>query len=190
MPNEIQIIHDDGRFWSKVDVRGPNECWPWTAGTRDGYGQFKLGGKNQNAHRVAYELSVGPISDGLFVCHSCDERACQNPAHFFLGTNTDNMQDAMNKGRLATGHRNGRHTHPECTATGDRNGRRTYPELTARGERNGKALLTEAKVRAIRSSYLLGSASRAALARLYGITWCAINSVLGGRTWRHVEELS
>lgn len=93
------------RFWSKVDVRGEDECWEWTAGKdRHGYGQFYAHGENVIAHRFAWTLVHGDVPKGtghhgLCVCHSCDNRACQNPSHFFLGSNLDNMQDMVRKGR-------------------------------------------------------------------------------------------
>jgi hypothetical protein len=66
-------------------VRGPGECWPWLAGTTGGgYGYIVKGGKHGKmlgAHRVAYELTVGPIPPGLCIDHLCRNRACVNPAH-------------------------------------------------------------------------------------------------------------
>lgn len=72
------------------------DCVEW-AGLRfrDGYG--RVGSKQ--AHRVAWEQTYGPIPEGLFVLHRCDNRPCVNPEHLFLGTNTDNMQDMVAKGR-------------------------------------------------------------------------------------------
>lgn len=88
------------RFWKKVDRRGPDECWPWTAGRhRQGYGLIGLTGMSTLAHRVAYTLVVGPIPDGLLVRHRCDNPPCCNPAHLELGTQTDNMRDAAVRGR-------------------------------------------------------------------------------------------
>lgn len=88
------------RFWSKVDIRGPHECWPWTAVTlRDGYGAIWHDGNNKRAHRVAYFLTHGELADGLVVMHSCDDPRCVNPAHLSLGTNADNMADRSAKGR-------------------------------------------------------------------------------------------
>lgn len=86
------------RFWDKVDVKGKDECWLWTASTRNGYGAFKLDGRVVSAHRIAYALEFGWPKN--YVCHRCDIRICCNPKHLFDGTHSDNMKDAFNKGRL------------------------------------------------------------------------------------------
>lgn len=88
-------------FWAKVDIRGEAQCWLWAASrTQLGYGHFWLNMKNQKAHRVAWTLTNGSIPPGLRVLHHCDVRACVNPAHLWLGTQSDNMKDAAVKGRL------------------------------------------------------------------------------------------
>lgn len=91
------------RFWSKVDKSG--ECWLWKSSRGPkGYGQFtvKRGSNPVLTHRLAWELTSGPIEGGLFVLHRCDNPPCCNPEHLFLGTNADNVRDMMSKGR----HRN------------------------------------------------------------------------------------
>lgn len=75
---------------------------------QDGYGLLKIAGKKHYAHRVAYELTHGPIPAGLMVCHRCDNPPCVNPDHLFLATQKGNIQDAVAKDRTAHGRRNGR----------------------------------------------------------------------------------
>lgn len=83
-------------------------CWEWTGGTngKQGYGQFRVRGKRVQVHRASYEAFIGPIPNGLFACHRCDNKLCFNPSHLFLGTPRDNAWDASVKGRL------GRFKHP------------------------------------------------------------------------------
>jgi hypothetical protein len=91
-------------FWSKVDIRGPHECWEWTAGKlRDGYGYLNAGGKKYIASRIAYQLTYSPPGS-MCVCHTCDNPGCCNPAHLWLGTRAENIQDRVSKGRNGGGH--------------------------------------------------------------------------------------
>ncbi len=100
---------DVQRFWAKVKTGGPGGCWLWTASRMDayGHGQFtrSVAGKQRHlyAHRVVWELTVGPIPAGQVVCHRCDVPECVNPQHLFLGTQQDNLNDARQKGRLIDG---------------------------------------------------------------------------------------
>jgi hypothetical protein len=99
---------DIERFWSKVNKT--NTCWLWAAGTtRKGYGQIRDNkGYNVRAHRISYEIAFGNIPEGTHVLHTCDDRRCVNPEHLFLGTNLENMRDAVEKKRTMTGSRNPR----------------------------------------------------------------------------------
>ena len=97
------------RFWAKVEILGSAECWPWKASVRGGgYGQFgDPSGVSHcvGSHRFAFELFNGPVPPGQQVCHRCDNPPCCNPAHLFLGTPSDNVQDAIRKKRFTHGER-------------------------------------------------------------------------------------
>lgn len=88
------------RFWSKVNVKGKDECWLWTAAkNHNGYGQFNNGVSNCRPHRWLWEREIGPIPNGTLLLHRCDNRACVNPNHLWLGTAQDNTDDMIVKGR-------------------------------------------------------------------------------------------
>lgn len=100
------------RFWSHVDKNGPihpvlgTPCWDWQGCTDPmGYGRIHIGsgGQSFTTHRVAYELTYGPIPEGLIVCHHCDRPRCCNPAHHFLGSHSDNTADMVAKNRHSHG---------------------------------------------------------------------------------------
>ena len=166
---------DAQRFWSKVklpDMIGTDECWEWQAGKyKTGYGEFGHNGRACGSHRIAYEVTLGNIPAGLSVCHSCDNRACVNPAHLWIGSRSDNIHDMRQKGRHAFGKRCGVHTHPE----------------SYRGEKSAAHKLTEAQVIDIRKRYALGDVFMRQLAVEFNVTKSAIAAIVWRKSWIHIE---
>ena len=154
-------------FWNYVDRS--DGCWLWKRGRhRTGYGQLRFEGRDVMAHRVAYSLAVGDIPAGLHVLHRCDTPPCCRPDHLFVGTPADNARDRNQKGRAATGTRNGRYTHPE---------------RTCRGERKPSRKLTWAQVVDIRSRHEQDE-SLASLARAFGVAESTIRNIVHFLKWR------
>lgn len=151
------------RFWLKVDRRGDDECWPWTASRHGcGYGQIWEGGdlrRMLGAHRVSWEMHFGPVPADRHVLHHCDNPPCVNPWHLFLGTATDNMRDMWAKER----------------------GR------PLRGEMNGRSKLSVEDVVTIRKEHASGR-TVAAIARERRMANNSIRDIVTGRHWRHVPE--
>ena len=164
------------KFWEKVDKSGGDDaCWNWT-GSRNtgGYGQSAWKGKSKVAHRISWELANGEIPNGLLVLHKCDNRACVNPRHLFIGTQQDNIDDMIQKGRAVnlSGSDHWSHLHPE---------KKPY------GEAVGHHKLTENEVREIRRRYAQGNTSHSKLAQEFNIGRSNIGTILNRITWKHVD---
>jgi len=94
----------EAAFWARVAIRNASDCWPWSGPTHaKGYGEIARCAvmPERKAHRVAYTLAVGAIPPGLVLMHSCDNPRCCNPSHLTPGTNLQNTQDSVRKGRRA-----------------------------------------------------------------------------------------
>jgi hypothetical protein len=162
------------RFWAKA-LKDPSGCWIWMGSMGPGgYGQVRIENKLRRANRVAWELSRGPVPEGLLVCHRRDVRACVNPDHLFLGTHQDNSDDKWAKGRAVV-------------LTGDRNGMRRSPERAHRalGDDNPHRRVTSDQVSEIRSMHAQG-ASQAAIAKIFGIHPSNVSLICSRKTWGHL----
>lgn len=94
------------KFWSNIDRSWEDECWPWKAKTTiAGYGRLRVNGVRIRAHRYAYELTNGPIPDGIIIRHTCDNPICCNPDHLVAGTHVDNVMDRVKRKRTCHGAR-------------------------------------------------------------------------------------
>lgn len=154
-------------FWRHVQ-KGDG-CWEWT-GTRrpDGYGLFSAGPSGQiRAHRVAWELTNGPIPDRLNVCHQCDNPPCVRPDHLYLGDQKRNIGDAVVRGRKKLGKEH------------------WWSKIDQNGANNKHAKLTERAVFEIRHRYLSGE-SKHTIAADFGIHPNHVNRLVSGRRWGHV----
>lgn len=118
------------KFWSLVDVLGPDYCWRWKAGTIAGYGTLKFRGKPYKAHRVSLYLLVGPPPKGKpWAIHSCRDRSCTNPRHVAWGSpSKNNGDDKYRDGTVALGDKNGTRTCPETRRRGLDNHYAKYPD--------------------------------------------------------------
>jgi hypothetical protein len=144
----------------KVNEKG---CWVWQGSVRkkDGYGSINIGqGKTSLVHRLAYTYWKGEIPEGMFVCHHCDNPPCINPDHLFLGTNQDNMNDKMLKGRAFTGFH--------------------------KGEANGGAKLTNEQVSDIKKLLIEGEFNQSEIAVEFGVSRQSICDINTNKKWSHI----
>lgn len=147
------------RLWRRVVIGTPDECWPWTGyKSHQGYGRIGgLGRDLQLCHRVAYELTYGPIPDNVAVLHHCDNPPCCNPAHLFLGDNQDNVDDKMEKGRF----------------------------VPMKGETNGSSKFTKETIIEIRNLRAAGM-TFAAISKICGVSKSHVKRIAKHQAWVHI----
>lgn len=161
LPNHhlnISTPSPEERFWSQIDKSG--DCWTWT-GRKDkaGYGMMSIKKKGKRCNRFSWEIHHGPIPRGLYVCHSCDNPSCVNPAHLFLGNDADNMHDMIAKGR--------------------------NKRIGKKGETHHMAKLTEQLVLDIRSE-IAKDKKQYELAKQFNVGRCTISLISTNKIWRHI----
>lgn len=147
------------RFWEKVNRGDENACWPWLGAKRNGgYGAFWLRGKLELAHRVAWELASGrSVGEGKVIMHACDSRTCCNPTHLQEGTQSENLQDMVRKGRKSD----------------------------QAGSKHPRTDLIDDDIREIRALAARG-VKRVRIALQFRTTRAAVDSIVQGKTWAHV----
>lgn len=150
------------RFEVKYIPEPNTGCWLWLGTYMGaGYGQWQTGGVKKYSHRWAYEIYVGPIPDGQVVCHRCDNPACVNPAHLFVGSMRDNSLDMFRKGR--------------CALT--RN--------TRKGSKHGRSKLTEDQIANMRRLHASGMPYRD-MAKTFSVSVSLVGKIVTGTIWTHV----
>ncbi len=154
------------RFWEKINVGGPDECWLWTgAKTRKGYGLIGRDGRLYRSNRVVLEMKLGrSLHDGEQACHTCDNPTCCNPSHLWPGTNSQNQLDAVSKGRHAM----------------QIPGARAKVSASLRGELHPQAKLSNQEVDYARQRCAAGS-SQSEVARELGVAPNTVNQYVRGR---------
>jgi len=196
------------RFWSKVNVAGPDDCWEWLGCRQSkGYGRIGIGCESFLAHRVSFFLKTRQQPGSLIVCHSCDNPACCNPRHLFLGTAADNSRDMVSKGRQnkACGENASRAILTEQDVRAIRRSHATYRELARRHSVSASTIksaaqgtnwrhvrtptvrrqLTAQQVCQIRRASEVGVSGRE-LARRHGVSESTISMIVNRRTWKNV----
>lgn len=136
-----------------VNVGGPDECWEWKNYT-SGYPHFD----GMGAHRFVWIQEHGPVPSGAYICHTCDNKRCVNPAHLYLGNAVINSRDAWRRGL--------------CAPHG----------LT--GEKNSNAKLTSLDVKAIRTWLSLDHYTHGEIAKAFDVSRSTISFINQGRTWQ------
>ena len=142
------------RFWAKV--KKTSKCWLWLSTVNDkGYGFIGFRKKLISAHRYSYSLHNGEIPSGMHVLHHCDNPSCVNPKHLWIGTNYDNVQDKMRKGR----------------------------DYDKRNAKNPNAKLTLDLADEIRLLYEKGGYTQPQLGRKYGVNRNVIGRIVNNQQW-------
>lgn len=152
------------RFMEKVVMVPEGGCWIWIGSLgKNGYGTFRLSnGQTISPHRWSFKNFIGEIPEKHEVCHTCDNRCCVNPSHFFAGTRKQNMADAVSKNRMST-------------------------QKTVWGETHHLAKMTDEDVIEARKMYSGKYGDGARIARRFNISIASALKIAKRETWRHIQ---
>jgi hypothetical protein len=153
---------DKASFWARVSAPDSRGCMEWTgARDPDGYGRLNVKGRHFRAHRLAYELATGVAPGAMMVCHSCDNPACCNPAHLWLGDNRANQLDCNAKGRRRI--------------------------VAKEGQDNGNARLSQEDAQRVVERIAAG-AQNIEIATEFGVNHATISAIRMGKSWRGIDR--
>ncbi len=161
-------------------------CWEWTGCIHHtGYGVIQFKSIQHRVHRLMYQLFVGYIPEGFFVCHKCDNPKCCNPTHLFIGTPKENSEDMVKKGRALFGDRNPSRIYPERRPRGNNHWTKLKPAYLLVGCKNPKAKLSEEDVLEIRRLRNKGKKIKYLSIR-FGVSETNIKDIIYRKTWIHI----
>ncbi len=165
MKNKLVNAKIISKFNNRVD-KSLSDCWIWTGGIGSpGYGIFYIDGKNYAAHVISYRIYKGNIPKDKIICHTCDNRACVNPEHLWLGTYKENMQDCIAKGRF-----------------------KPIAKRRMFGETNPQCILKESDIETIKRLRDNGLALQK-IADKYGVCRETIRKIIIGKTWNNHSKI-
>ncbi len=176
---------DIARFWSLIDRRAPDECWPWKGRRhKRGYGFFDTKTeRGLRATRVLIVVVTGKDPSDKEACHSCDNPPCCNPDHVSTGTHQKNMRDARDRGRV-TVLRGPDHylygKHPNMPTMS------FHPGRDLAGEKHPLSKLKDSQVIEIRNSWSAGGTTKSELSRKFLVSRKLIRMIIEGKTWKHL----
>ncbi len=156
MKGKNKNIKED--VWKRINIKGEDDCWEWKGYVlSNGYGQIRIDYRRYRTHRLVYELTYGPIPEGLLVCHKCNNRKCCNPKHLYVGTQKDNLKQMIEDGRKPI------------------------------GENSSKAKLNWKQINEIRKKYIPYIYTQKRLGKEYSISESECFLIINNKVWKNKE---
>ena len=154
----MKYKNEKDRILNNINMNKDTGCWDWMKYKNvKGYGVVGVRKKSLLAHRFSYSMFVGEIPRGAFVCHTCDNPSCVNPAHLFIGNNQDNMDDMRAKGR------------------------------SPKGVQRLNAVLSDDEIRTIRHCWSVGAGTQREIGYAFGLNCGQVHAIVHNKIWKHVK---